>query len=123
VDISHTWCKRGEWGILNENANEKRLSQNHEEQKLKPQCSVVLQKQIYNEFCLSRNEENFTSNIYFTTKKNLKIFKYSQPENYPLKVYETALTGLATIMGKISTFSKNQGCGSVLIFSGSGSRV
>ena len=65
---------------------------------------------------MSRNKKNFISNKYFTTKKNLKIFKYSQPENYPLKVYETAPTGLATIMGKISIFSKNQGCGSLLIF-------
>jgi hypothetical protein len=100
VDISHTWCKRGEWG--NENANEKRLSQNHEEQKQKPQCSVVLQKKNHKwateakewpthssptkkytkknyyksksiGFCMSRNEENFISNKYFTNKKTPKI--------------------------------------------------
>ncbi len=56
---------------------------------------------------MSRNEENFTSNKYFTNKKNSKILKYRQPENHPMKVHETALTELAKIVEIISIFSQN----------------
>jgi hypothetical protein len=49
VDISHTWCKKGDWGILNEKADENKNAEpkSQRKKKLKPQCSVVLQKQIY----------------------------------------------------------------------------
>jgi hypothetical protein len=97
VDISHTWCKRGEWGILTETADEKRLSQNHEETKT--------EKQIYKEFCTSRNEVNYISKKYFF--KNKKSERSPAKNNYHMKVHETALTELARIVEIISIFSQN----------------